>query len=466
MEQEKTAQFIKMTETPIPKLVSSLALPTVVSMLVSAIYNMADTFFVSHLGTDASAAVGIVFSVQSVIQAAGFGIGMGAGSLISRHLGMCDKRSADKFASSAFFCSVLFGLILLLIGVFDINNMMNLFGADKSTLPYARDYGFYILLGAPIMCSSCVMNNILRSEGRAKLAMIGLASGGVLNIILDPLFIFDSGLGLGTKGAALATVASQIISFLILISLFIFGKSEVKLSISAISRRISDYILIIKTGLPTVCRQGLAALATMFLNRQARVYGSAVVAAVTIATKLYMFVRNAVIGIGQGFQPVAGYNYGAKRNDRVKGAFNFATALGTAVVLCATVVFLIFAPQIMAMFRDDTRVIETGARGLRFLCMSLPLMAYSTYVNQLFQSLGKVKRATFLAACRNGICYIPLVFILPMLFKVDGILLTQPLADILTFIISVPLHIMFFKELGENSAESAEMEKPSADIQK
>lgn len=443
-----SSQYIKMTETPVEKLVLSLALPTIVSMLVTAVYNMADTFFVSHLGTDASAAVGIVFSVQSLMQSAGFGIGMGAGSLVSRYLGKKENAVASMYAMSSIVFGFALGIVFLLLAVFDINGLMSLFGADADVLPYAREYGRYILMGAPVMCVSFVLNNILRSEGKARFAMLGLSFGSILNILLDPVFIFDWGLGLGTQGAAFATVLSQIISFGILISFFLRGKTEIDFNFRHVSRRISDYGIILVTGAPTICRQGLAAFATTLLNRQARLYTSAAVAAVTIATKLYMFVRNIIIGLGQGFQPVAGYNYGAKKIDRVKRAFIFSVQIGTLIVVIATVFFFICDKTLMSWFRaDDANVIAFGARALRFYCLSLPLMAYSTYANQLLQCLGKVKRATFLAACRNGIMFIPSLYILAAVFGLDGILLTQPVADVLTFFISIPFQVLFFREL-------------------
>lgn len=435
-----------MTQTPVRKLVLSLAAPTVASMLVTAIYNMADTYFVSHISTDASAAVGVVFSIQSLIQAVGFGLGMGCGSLVSRLLGADDKKNACKYASSAVFCAFIFGLALLIYGTLDIDRLMSIFGADKDVLPYAKDYGLYILFGAPIMCCSFVFNNVLRAEGKARFAMVGLTVGGILNIILDPILIFDKGLGLGTEGAALATVISQCISFCILASFFARRKTEVALSLKNISRKLTDYLMIIKTGVPTVCRQGLASVATTLLNRAALPYTSAAVAAVTIATKLYLFIRNAVIGIGQGFMPVAGYNYGAKNYRRVTEAFRFSVFIGSVVTVSATVIFALFAPSLIALFREsDMQVIHIGSKALYLLCLSLPVMAYSTYVNQLLQCLGKVKRATFLAACRNGIFYIPLMLILPHFFGLTGILFVQPLADLLTCAISIPFHLSFFK---------------------
>ena len=443
------SQYTLMTETPVNRLVLSLALPTIISMLVTAVYNMADTFFVSQLSTDASAAVGVVFSIQSLMQSAGFGIGVGAGSLISRNLGEKNKDAASKYAMSAILFGFVVGVIFFLLAVFDINGLMRLFGSNDDVLPYARDYGRFILMGAPVMCISFVLNNILRAEGKARFAMVGLSLGSVLNILLDPLFIFGWGLNLGTKGAALATLFSQIISFSILMSFFLRKKTEVEFNVKYISKDLRDYGRIIATGAPTVCRQGLAAVATTLLNRQAVAFSTAALAAVTIANKLYMFVRNIIIGLGQGFQPVAGYNYGAKKIDRVKESFIFSVKVGSVIVVTATVFFFMCDKLLMTWFRaDDAEVIRIGARALRFYCMSLPLMAYSTYTNQLLQCLGKVKRATFLAACRNGIMFIPSLYILIALFGLDGILLTQPVADVLTFVISIPFQVLFFRELN------------------
>lgn len=440
------AQHKKMTESSVTKLVITLSLPTVLSQMITSIYNMADTYFVTSLGDSAVGAVSIVYALQSIIQAVGFGLAMGAGSLVSRRLGEKDNGSASKYASSAFYSAILFGFLLTLGCLINLKGLLRIFGSTETILPFACDYALIILLGAPIMCSSFVMNNVIRAEGKAVLAMIGLTTGGVINMILDPIFIFD--LNMGVSGAALATVVSQCISFIILLSVYISGKSIVKLSPKYISRRISDYGMIVKTGLPTVFRQGLGSLSTTLLNIQVKPYGDASIAAVGIANKIYMLLRSFVLGIGHGFQPVAGYNYGAGKKKRVKKAFWVATALGTVMASLASVLLLMFSNQVIGFFKPETEeVARIGARMLVFIGLAIPFLGYSTYVNQLYQSLGFVKGATVLASCRQGIFFVPLIFLLPSVFGLDGILLTQPLSDVLTFLVSVPFNIYFLKKV-------------------
>ncbi len=440
------AEFKRMTEGSVTKLVFSLAIPTVMSQMITSIYNMADTFFVTSLGDSAVGAVSIVFALQSIIQAVGFGLAMGAGSLVSRRLGEKDNDGASKYASCAFFSAFFFGLLLTIGGLIDLDGLLTVFGSTETILPYAVDYAFIILLGAPIMCSSFVLNNILRSEGKATSSMLALTSGGLLNIILDPIFIF--GLNMGVAGAALATVLSQCFSFSILLSFYVRGKSIVKLSVKRMSKNIADYGMIVKTGLPTVFRQGLGSLATTLLNVQVKVYGDAAIAAVGIANKIYMLIRSLVIGIGQGFQPVAGYNYGAGKPERVKKAFWVATAMGTVISSSIAIVLVVFSKSVIGLFNPETtEVVEIGGRMLVILGLAVPALAYSTFVNQLYQSLGFVKGATVLASLRQGIIFIPLILLLPQILGLDGILITQSLSDIMTFFISIPFNIYFMKRV-------------------
>ncbi|MCD8077659.1 MAG: MATE family efflux transporter [Lachnospiraceae bacterium] len=448
---DKEAQHKRMLETPMPRLIVSLAIPTTASQLVTTIYNTADTYFVAQIGTSATAAVGVVFSLMSIIQAVGFGIGMGAGSLVSRRLGAEQEEEAHKYASSAFAAAIVFGLCLMILGEFGLNSLMRLLGSTDTILPYARSYAHYILAGAPIMCAAFVLNNVLRYEGEASMAMIGLCTGGILNMFLDPLFIFVFDMGIA--GAALATVLSQCVSFLLLLSVFLRGRSIVKLHPRYVSLHPQDYLLIVRTGFPTICRQGLASLASALLNRQASLYGDAAVAAVTISNKIYLLVRNIVLGIGQGFQPVAGYNYGAKNHARVREAFVFSTKLGTVIATAAAVILALHAGTVISWFRaDDPEVIRIGTTALYYACAVMPFMAYSTYVNQIHQSLGFSTRATFLACCRQGLCFIPLIYLLPAVLGLTGVQMAQPAADFFSFIIAVPFQVVFFrKELSGNA---------------
>ncbi len=435
-----------MTEDSVTGLVVKLSLPTVMSQMITSIYNMADTFFVTRLGDSAGGAVSVVYALQSIIQAVGFGLAMGAGSLVSRRLGEKDDGGAHKYASCAFFAALALGLALTLGGLINLPGLLTVFGSTETILPHAVRYARIILLGAPVMCASFVLNNILRAEGKATFSMLGLMAGGVLNMLMDPIFIFN--FNMGVAGAALATVLSQCISFCILLSFYLTGNSIVKLSMRHVSRRFADYGLIVKTGLPTVFRQGLGSLSTALLNVQVKVYGDAAIAAVGIANKIYMLLRSFVLGIGHGFQPVAGYNYGAGKPKRVKKAFWVATVLGTSVSILASAVLLLFAAPIVGLFQPETQeTVRIAVRMLTFVGLALPALGYSTYVNQLYQSLGYVKGATILASCRQGIFFVPLIFLLPHWMNLDGILLTQPLADVLTFLVSIPFNIYFLRRV-------------------
>lgn len=445
-EARRQAHYEKMTQTPVPRLVTMLAVPTIISMMVSAIYNMADTFFVSQLGTSAVGAVGIVFSLMAIIQAIGFTLGMGAGTIVSLHLGAKEQEKATCAANTGFFTAIVLGVLLTVFGSIFVEPMMRVLGATETILPYARDYGQYILLAAPIMCASFVMNNIFRCEGKSVLGMLGIGTGGILNIILDPIFIF--GLELGTAGAAIATALSQLVSFTILLILFLKGKSDVRLRISRVSRQAGVYLDIVGKGLPTLCRQGLASLASVALNVSAAVYGDAVVAAMSIVGRIMFFMFSAMLGFGQGFQPVAGFNYGAGNHKRVYEAVRFTAAVGTAVMAVFSLIIFLFSPQILSAFRkDDLEVIAAGTTALRAQCLVMPFCGITTTANMALQSTGHSGKATFLAMSRQGIFFLPLIWLLPRFCGVLGVELAQPLADVCTLIVSVPFLLMFMKKL-------------------
>ncbi len=436
-------QHRRMLHTPIPKLVASLAAPTVATQLVSIAYNTADTYFVSQLSTSASAAVGVVFSLMSIIHALGFGIGMGCNSIISRSLGSRDQGRADTIASSGFLLAFFVGLLITAVGLSVTAPLMRLLGSTDTILPYALDYARIILAAAPFMCAAFVLNNTLRAEGEASLAMIGLCTGAVLNIGLDPLLIFTFRMGIA--GAALATALSQLVSFLILLVIFLRGRSIVKLSARCISRSFRDYWSILSTGFPTICRQSFASLSTALLNNAAGVYGDAAVSAVTISNKAYMIVRSVILGIGQGFQPIAGYNYGAGDRRRTRQAFTFSVLAGSVICTVCAVLGARFAPQVVGFFRSDPEVVAIGRTALLGAAAVMPFLAYSTYVNQLYQCLGFRLPAAILASCRQGICFVPLILLLPRMLGLNGVVLSQPGADLLTFLVSVPFQIWFFR---------------------
>lgn len=443
---EDDSHYIRMTTAPTGRLIISLAVPTIVSMLVSAVYNMADTYFVSKLGTSAAGAVGIVFSLMAIIQAVGFTVGMGAGSWISRLLGALKDGEASAVAASAFYSSLAFGLLLAVGGLIFLDPLMHILGATDTILPYARSYAQYILLAAPIMTASFVLNNILRAEGKAKFAMIGIASGGILNCLLDPLFIFTFRLGIA--GAAIATALSQCVGFILLLSAFLRGATATKLNLTGVSRSSGIYLRIVKNGLPSFCRQGLASVSTVALNLSAAVYGDAAVAAMTIVGKIFMFIFSIILGIGQGYQPVVGYNYGGRIFPRVRAALFFTLKVSTLVMTtCAALVFAFASVLVRAFIANDPAVIEIGTRALRAQCLAMPLLPLGVVCNMTFQSIGKSWTAIFLSTARQGLFFLPLILVLPRFMGLTGIQITQPVADVLTFLCCLPFLLRFLRSL-------------------
>ena len=421
--------YRKMTESPVQRLIIKLAVPTIISMLVSSIYNMADTYFVSKLGTSAAGAVGVVFSVMAIIQAVGFTIGMGGGVIMSRQLGARETEKAMNSASTAFFFALALGILLAVFGVLFNKPLMRLLGATETILPYAQSYAAYIFLGAPFMCTSFVMNN-----------------GGVLNIALDPLFIFT--FGLGTAGAAIATSLSQAISFVILLAFFMMGKSNVRINIKKVSLKGRLYLDIVKMGLPSLSRQGLASLATVALNVSAAAFGDAAVAAMSITSRITFFIFSALLGFGQGFQPVCSFNWGARRYGRVYDAVRFTAAVGTAMMIIIPGICFIFSSFLLRCFiSDDAQVIEMGSLALRAQCFALAFQGICVTTNMALQSTSHYGKATFLALCRQGIFFIPVVLILPRIIGLNGVLFAQSISDILTFFVSIFFFISFLKEV-------------------
>jgi putative MATE family efflux protein len=446
------AQRQRMLEAPVPPLVCTLAVPTIISMMVTSLYNMADTYFVSQIDTSASGAVGISFSIMAIIQAVGFTVGMGSGSIASRLLGQAKREEADCYASSGVLAALVLGLLLSVLGLVRLSDLIWLLGSTETIYPYALDYARYILLGAPVMILAFTLNNLLRWQGKANLSVFGLGIGGVLNILLDPLFIFVFQLGIA--GAALATLLSQCVSLSILSAFFLWKKSDLRVSPACIAHSPRIYLAILKQGMPSFCRQGVSSLSTMALNWNARPFGDAAVAALAIVTKVFLLIQSIVIGFGQGFQPVLGYNYGAGRLDRVKTALFFSLKTCTVILSAAALVGALFTPQIVSFFRDDADVVAIGVQAFRFQCLTLPLGAVLTFANMLFQSLGKSWRATILAVCRQGL-YIPLVYLLTWRFGLVGLEATQATADFLAFALSAAiLSHYFLREFGKSSSES------------
>lgn len=449
--EQGNAQYKKMTETPVSKLVIMLGIPTTISMLVTNIYNMADTFFVGKLGTSASGAVGIVFGLMAIIQAFGFMFGHGAGSIISRRLGAKDVESASRFASTSFLCAVVAGLGITVFGFLFLEPLVRLLGSTDTILPYAKTYAAFILAAAPFMTSSCVLNNILRYEGRAAFAMVGLTTGSVINIFGDWLLM--DGFGMGVEGAGIATAISQVISFFILLFMFLSGKTQSKLSVKWITRDSADVALICKTGLPSMMRQGLSSISTMMLNGQAGLYGDAAVAAMSIVNRICFFIFAVGLGIGQGFQPVAAFNYGAKKYGRVRKGFYFTWMAGEVLLGGFAIIGMFFTSELVGFFRNDPEVIAIGSVALGVQLIALFFQPLSVCSNMMFQSIGKNGTATFLSMLRSGLYFIPVILILSRTLGLFGIEISQTVADVMAFFTALPFSVTFLRKLKKLEAE-------------
>ena len=451
-------QFRRMTETPIPQLILSLAAPTILSMLITSIYNLADTFFVGQISTSASGAVGVVSSLMAIIQALGFMLGHGAGTIISRSLGSRDTTAATRFASTSFFTALVFGVVLAVAGLGTLPHFMMLLGSTETILPHACAYARPILIAAPLMISSLVMNNILRYEGKASFAMIGLVTGGVLNIALDPLFMFV--FGLGTAGAGIATALSQSISFCILLSMFLRGKTVSQFRLSAVTREARDFGRILLGGAPSFGRQGLNSIGGMLLNLAARGYGDAAVAGMSIVSRIFMFIISVAIGVGQGLQPVASFNYGARKYRRVRQAAIFTIEAAFCMLVVLVGLCWVNGDALIRLFRDDPAVTAVALPAFHYQCLAMLLQPIIVVANMTFQSVGASGRATFLACCRQGVFFIPLILILPRTHGLFGVEICQPIADVLTFLVSLPFLLTFLQQLGR--MDDAEQSKTAS----
>ena len=425
-----------LTETPVPKLICTLAVPTILSMLVTGIYNSADTYFVGRISTQGTAAVGLVFSVMAIIQAMGFFCGQGSGNYLSRLLGAGERHKADEIAATGFALALILGVLLALIGNLFVRPFADLLGATDTTREETVSYLRIILLGAPFMMGQCVINNQLRFHGSAFYAMIGLMCGAVVNIGLDPLLMFVFGLGI--PGAAIATVSGQFIGFCTLLVGSRRGEN-IRLDMRNIRLSAQNLLQIVNGGLPSLARQGMSAIAVVLLNRYANACGGdAAIAGMSIVNRVMMLLTSALIGFGQGYQPVCSFNYGAKLYGRVREGFFFCVKYGTILMSAASLLCLLFPSQIIAFFRDDPEVIAVGTAALRWQASALPLMACSVLTNMMLQASGQGLRSSITSSARSGIFFIPLILTLPRLFGLRGVEMTQACADVLTFVLCLP----------------------------
>ena len=451
-------KFVRMTTAPVEKLMGRLAIPSIISMLITALYNMADSFFVGQLNnTSATGAVGVVFSLMAIIQACGFFFGQGSGNAISRLLGQEKTDEAERLAAIGFFSALILGAVIAALGLIFLTPLARLLGSTDTILPYAEEYLRYVLPGAPFMVSSLVLNNLLRFQGNAFYGMLGIGTGAVLNVALDPIFIFAFDMGVG--GAAAATALSQLISACILLYCCSRG-DNLRIRPRLFRPRFADYALITKGGLPTLFRQGLASASTMSLNYMAGIFGGdAAIAAMSVASRVTNIVFSTVIGFGQGFQPVCGFNYGAGLYGRVKRAFRFCVNVSTLILLVGAAVGFIFAPQLIALFGKDEAMIADGTLTLRLHCLGLPFLGWVTSGNMMMQTIGKTAKASFLSMARQGLFFVPLVLGLPYLIlwltdavePLVGIQMAQPLADVISFVVSVPMTVGVLRSFKENT---------------
>lgn len=429
--------YEQLTTAPIAGVITRLAIPTIISMLVTAFYNMADTYFVGKINTQSTAAVGIVFSLMSIIQAVGFFFGHGSGNYISRRLGARDVANAEKMAATGFFMAFFTGCVLAVLGLLFLTPLSLMLGSTPTILPYTERYLGIILTGTPFMASSLVLNNQIRFQGNAAYAMVGIVSGAILNVVLDPLFIFVC--DMGVAGAALATVISQVCSFTLLLYMATKG-GNIPIRYRNFTPSLAFIKEIIGGGTPSLARQGLASLSTILLNLAAGAYGDAAIAGMSIVSRIGMFINSFLIGFGQGFQPLCGFCYGAGLYSRVRQGFWLCVRIGFIFLTCCAVLGFGFAEEVVELFRkSDPAVVATGASALRWQLVTYPLGTFVIISNMMLQTIRKSVRATILSSARQGLFFVPFIFILPHFFGLQGVEMCQAVSDICTFLLALPL---------------------------
>ena len=440
-------QYEKMTTEPVGKLLFTLSVPTIISMMVTNIYNLVDTAFVGTLGTSESGATGIVFSYMAILQAVAFMCGQGAGSIMSRKLGAKDLEEASKYSSTGFFLSFGLGLLMAVFSFLLLEPLLYLLGSTKTIAPYAGTYIFFILLAAPFFTSSLTMNNLLRYEGKAKLGTIGLMIGALINIGADMVLIF--GCRLGIAGAGIATAGSQVVSFCILLSMFLRGKTQTRISVKYVARDVQTVWNVVATGFPSLLRQTLNSVAAMLLNKASGVYGDEAVAAMSIVSRVSFFPMAVAIGIGQGFQPISSFNFGAGKIGRVRKAFWSALTGAECVLFLISIPIFLFAGPIVGQMRNDPQVIELGIRALRLMCVGQLFVPLTMMVEMGFQSIGEKLLASLGSCLRSGLVFIPTLQILKKVRGLAGVQEAQPLSFVVTFVVCLFLCRIYLKRVRE-----------------
>ena len=445
------ARYRRLTETPVPRLVLSLAVPTIISMSISAIYNIVDSWFVGHISTFATAGVGVAFSYQSIIQAVGFFFGHGSGNYMSRALGARDTEGAGKMAATGFFSSFLVGLAFMVLGMLFMTPLSRLLGATPDVVPYSNAYLKWILIATPFLVSQMTLNNQLRLQGNAMLAMIGIGAGAVLNIFFDWLLI--NRYAMGVTGAAMATLISQFISWCLLLWATT-SDGNVHIRLRNFVPSLERYREIGAGGLPSLMRQSLSSISAICMNWAAASYAlqgqeASTIAAFTVVARVMQCAMAVILGVGQGFQPVCGFNWGARLYGRVRESYLFTIGLCVVILLVTSTLGWIYSPEIISFFRDeDPELIRIGAVVLRWQCVAFPLVGLTTPTNMLLQNIRRTGRATLLAMTRHGIAFYPTLFILPAIWGLNGLEATMATADVLTFSLALPFAISMIRELS------------------
>ena len=435
--------YIKMTETPVSRLILNLGIPTTISMLITNIYNMADTYFVGTLGESAQAATGILFTVQAIMQGIAFMLGHGGGTFIARALADKNTEDATKYISSAFCIGGIIGLIITTLGLSFLTPLVRFLGSTETILPHAKAYGFWILLAAPFIICSLILNNGLRYEGKAFYAMFGLTAGGILNILGDYVLVMK--MNLGVFGAGLATAASQVISFTILLFMYL-KMAQSTIRFTAVSKDIKLYLTIAKVGLPSLIRQGLTSVTNGLLNNLTNPFGDAAIAAMSVVSRYSNFLMCVGLGMGQGFQPVASFNYQAKKYDRVKKGLLFTTAFGLVFIGAMSSISIVFAVPIVSIFQKHPDVIAIGAVALRYTAIGMLFMPFSVPVNMLYQSIQQPTISSILSLIRSGAVTIPMLLVCVPVLGLTGIQIAQPTADVVAGLLSIPFIIRFLRK--------------------
>ena len=438
--------YIKMTEKSVPKLVCELATPTIVSMLVSSFYNLVTTFYVGQIDTQSTAAVGISFSIMAIIQAMGFFFGHGSGNYVSRQLGKRDKEGAQRMASTGFFSAIACALVFMIVGELFLTPICRLLGSTPTIQPYIEKYLSILLISAPIMTASFFLNNLLRYQGNARYAMVGIVCGAILNILIAPIFIFV--MEWGIAGAAWATVICETVSLFILWVMTI-KRGIVPITFNKITLKGAYFLEICRGGSPSLARQGLASIAILLLNVSASAYGDDAIAGMSIVTRVVHFIYAFFLGFCQGYQPVCGFNYGARKYGRVLKAFWFCVKVGTLGLILSSAFGVWFAEDIVRLFRNSQGVIEVGKAALTYQFLVYPFNIFLTMSSMTLQTIGKARPAVILASARQGIFFIPAILVLPQIWGVLGVEIALPLADVFSFVLAVFLIRGTLKELAD-----------------